>query len=129
MQSEKEFSYKEEKVKPRKNPTVLVCIQRRDEHGVHGMLVSPCKKKPEAFSGLGEMILKLDDLSSQDSGPFWKWDVKDFPYRSGEFLEVQVKRRMYGSLQGLVRGKTTGNRYKGFKSALELMRMVSGIDG
>lgn len=112
----------------RKSPTVLVCIQGRDEYGIHGMLVSPSKKEPEEFSGLGEMILKLDDLCSQVSGLSWQWDSRSFPSGSRGFLEVQVKRRMYGSLQGLARGRVTGNRYVGFKSALELMRMVSRIE-
>lgn len=40
-------------------------------------------------------------------------------------LEIRVERRLYGSLQGLVRGPVTKNCYVGFRSGLELMRMVS----
>ena len=43
-------------------------------------------------------------------------------------LEIRVERRLYGSMQGLVRGAVTKNRYVGFRSGLELMRMVSTMN-
>lgn len=119
---------KEEKMRVQKSPTILICIQGKDEQGVRGMLVSPCKEEPEAFSGLEEMILKLDDLCGQVSGTFSQWKPKSLPSGRKGFLEVQVKARMYGSLQGLARGKVTGDRYVGFRSALELIHMVSRIE-
>lgn len=119
---------KEERMRAQNSPTILICIQGKDEQGIHGMLVSLCKEEPEVFSGLEEMILKLDDLCSQAPGTFSQWKPKFLPSGRKGFLEVQVKGRMYGSLQGLARGKVTGDRYVGFKSALELIRMVSRIE-
>ena len=132
------------------NLTVLVWIQEGDRNRVCGMMVSPYQKKPVGFADAGEMVLKLDEMCSRVPGldrewelrclspgtegeqeekscyPYWN-DFEGYPQRNQTkaSLEVSVKRRMHGSLQGLVRGKVTGNRYIGFRSALELMRMVS----
>lgn len=132
------------------NLTVLMWIQEGDGNGVCGMMVSPYQEKPVRFADAGEMVLKLDELCSRVPGLDREWELRCLsPERAGEeggktacaarddfegypqrrrrkaSLEVCVKRRMHGSLQGLVRGRVTGNRYIGFRSALELMRMVS----
>lgn len=117
------------------------------------MLISLYQKKAVRFADAGELVLKLDDLCSRVPGLDREWEPRSlssgtereqreksgYPDRNDSTgylegqrikasLEVCVKRRMHGSLQGLVRGKATGNRYIGFRSALELMRMVSTME-
>lgn len=55
----------------------------------------------------------------------WFRKMKSFPVE--EILEIRVESRIYGSIQGLIRGSVTRNRYIGYRSGLELMRMLSLI--
>ena len=52
--------------------------QGKDEHGIYGMLVCPYRREPEEFFGLGEMILKMDDLCSQALGSSFNGTCKPF---------------------------------------------------
>ncbi len=117
-----------EKMQDQNPPTILVCVQGKDEHGIYGMLVCPYRREPEEFFGLGEMILKMDDLCSQALGSSFQWNLQALPSGRRGFLEVLVRGRMNGSLQGLVRGQVTGDRFVGFKSALELMHIAGRIE-
>ena len=47
--------------------------------------------------------------------------------KAREVLIVYVKYRQFSSLQGSIRGKITKGKVVNFRSALELMRMISMI--
>lgn len=132
-----------------KNITVLVWIQEKGDSGVCGVMISPNRGKPVGFTDAGEMVLKLDELCCQVPGLGREYEPRflsskaenrygkrgrevpaRYPgtFRAEASLEVRVERRMHGSLQGLVRGRATGNKYVGFRSALELMWMVSTME-
>ncbi|MBE7725010.1 MAG: hypothetical protein E7244_11455 [Enterocloster citroniae] len=139
---------------------VLLCIHGVSDHGVYGDIYNRNFKENIPFNGLGDMVLKIDQICSwlntpratteprffsREMGKRYRENYSDSPeenwqtdnmgqmdyervINAKELLVIWVKYRQNASLQGSVRGKLTQGITVYFRSALELMRMISMVE-
>lgn len=140
-----------------KTAIVLLCIHGVSERGTYGEIYSHNFKENIPFHGIGDMVLKIDQICNWLNSPqatteprFFSKEMEkqyqdsclDSPEQNEtidarkqiayervihakDVLVIWVKYRQNASLQGSVRGKLTKGTTVHFRSALELMRMVS----
>lgn len=123
--------------------TILVCLEK----GVSptssaaptfcGTLHSSCQEEPVPFHDLAELILRLDTLCKPAENPQSHARISGTsaaittlpgslsPY-AGIFT-ISVEHRDHATLQGKLRGGLTGGRYLPFRSALDLMRLLTEL--
>lgn len=85
---------------------VLLCIYGVSDHGVYGDIYNHNFKENIQFYGIGDMVLKIDQICSWLNTP-----------------QATTERQLAGS----VRGKLTKGITVHFRSALELMRMINMV--
>ena len=142
---------------------VLLCIHGVSAHGVYGDIYNHNFKENIPFNGIGDMVLKIDQICNWLNTPSATTEPRFFSremekqYRESysdppeenvntdseasggdidyervanakELLVIWVKYRQNASLQGSVRGKLTKGITVHFRSALELMRMISMVE-
>lgn len=161
IQDEEAMKRIEELVVSDRSSTMLVCVQGTEEGELCGGIYSCYLKDPIWFRGVGDLVLKLDEMCNWVGMPLATTDPRflnlemerryreassqhpqadrsnltytmdQIPFKQAlkarEVLIVYVKYRQFSSLQGSIRGKITKGKVVNFRSALELMRMVSMI--
>ena len=161
IQDEEAMKRIEELVVSDRSSTMLVCVQGTEEGELCGEIYSCYLKDPIWFRGVGDLVLKLDEMCNWVGMPHATTDPRflnleterlyreasshhpqadrsnltytmdQIPFKQAlkarEVLIVYVKYRQFSSLQGSIRGKITKGKVVNFRSALELMRMISMI--
>lgn len=142
--------------------TMLICIHGKKREDLYGEILNCYLEKPVAFFGIGDLILKMDEICNWIGTPHPSTDprflnkIMEKQYnkrmegknnvpvkakirlldsslllsqavKARETLLVKIDFRQYSSFQGRVQGKLTHGEYIGFRSALELMRMIREI--
>lgn len=139
----------------------LIGLQGRNEAGLYGSIMHVNLQKPVPFSGAGELIFRIEEISR-----FLNLLERDREFRSlrggtaakafglpeeyckpvplhqimehglsREFYKVASREKLYlqligrqhMSLQGRIKGRPTGGEYVYFRSALELMYLLSEL--
>ena len=156
IQDEEAMKRIEELVVSDRSSTMLVCVQGTEEGELCGEIYSCYLKDPIWFRGVGDLVLKLDEMCNWVGMPHATTDPRflnleterryreasshhpqadrsnltytmdQIPFKQAlkarEVLIIYVKYR-----QGSIRGKITKGKVVNFRSALELMRMISMI--
>lgn len=142
--------------------TMLVCFHGKKEGDLYGEVLNSYIDRPVWFSGVGDLILKLDEICDWIGTPhpsteprfLTKKMSEEYAYRNKrtntipvkakiqlqdsktlssrailakETLIIKIEHRQNASMQGRVIGKLTSKEYVGFRSALELMRMIKEV--
>ena len=127
---------------------LLLCIHGVSVHGVYGDIYNHHFKENIPFDGIGDMVLKIDQMCNWLNIPratteqrflSREMEKSDSEISRGgidyervanakELLVIWVKYRQNASLQGSVRGTLTKGITVHFRSALELMRMISMVE-
>ena len=150
-------------IKSDRETIILLCIHGVSDQGVYGDIYNHNFKENIPFNGIGDMVLKIDQICNWLNTPratteprFFSREMEkqyresysdppeenvntdseasggDIDYErvanAKELLVIWVKYRQNASLQGSVRGKLTKGITVHFRSALELMRMISMVE-
>ena len=123
---------------------LLLCIHGVSVHGVYGDIYNHHFKENIPFDGIGDMVLKIDQmcnwlnipratteqrfLSREMEKQYREFYSESFEQKVKSDSEIWVKYRQNASLQGSVRGTLTKGITVHFRSALELMRMISMVE-
>ncbi len=142
--------------------TMLICFHGKEEGNLYGEILNSYIDKPICFFGVGDLILKMDEICDWIGTPHPSTEPRflnkkmseEYTYRTRgknkvpikakvqlqdsqtlssrairakETLIVKIEHRQNASMQGIVLGRLTGKQYVGFRSALELMRMIKEI--
>ena len=114
----------------------------------YGDIVHDHLKKPVPYQGAAELVLKIDAISrslnpgvaenqfrsvhrsARGTGntlpkEYWKGEAAAIPARETDTIYLQLVGRQHTSIQGRICGRFTGRKYISFRSALELIFLLT----
>lgn len=140
IQDEEAMKRIEELVVSDRSSTMLVCVQGTEEGDLVLKLDEMCNwvGMPHATTDPRFLNLETERRYREASSHHPQADRSNLTYtmdqipfkqalKAREVLIIYVKYRQFSSLQGSIRGKITKGKVVNFRSALELMRMISMI--
>lgn len=127
---------------------MLIRIYGRKDHEPYGDIVHYHLKKPVPYQGAAELVLRIDAISRSLNIPpsessfrsirrprdetgnvlpeeYWNGEDNNPPPRVRDTIYLQLVGRQHTSIQGRIWGKATRKRYVSFRSALELIYLLS----
>ena len=130
---------KETRINTNDASIMLVCINGYQENRPYGVIVNYCLPAPVYFTGIHELILRVDEVCERIGAPMRTQNSPDqmaMPIQerladtaqAEEVLIIHVLYRQHASMQGRLHTSFSGQYYVSFRSALELMRMLAEVD-
>lgn len=144
-----------EKSLAEKTVTMMICVHGMGKSGAYGEILHFYLKNPVFFHGLGDLILKLDEIYSETNGGSGSAARRYQRYQdpaieccdstditimlknsqklqscmegSRALLLVCLEGRRHASFQGRIRGRLTKGADLRFASALELLYLLAGL--
>ena len=127
---------------------MLIRIYGKENREFYGDIVHCHLEKPVPYRGAAELVLKIDAISrslnpgvaenqfrsvhrsARGTGntlpkEYWKGEAAAIPARVTDTIYLQLVGRQHTSIQGRICGRFTGRKYISFRSALELIYLLT----